>query len=295
MTRAIIGTGLVLVAMVLVAWVGLNEPSRVQTYDQQFQSRSIENGARDFEQYCSTCHGTNGEGIPGKAPELNPRLFTEREPQLKAEKWPGSLRDFVVLTVSGGRPIWSQDFGSKGFAEHMPTWSDASGGPLRDDQIQDIANFVMNWRPVAGAATATPSGPVADSNFPSAQPLPPGNAARGQQLLAGEVKLTVSGNRAPCFACHTIPGIADATATVGPNLGGVGTRAAQRIKDPTYKGKATDAAGYIHESIVQPNAFIVPDNPAFQKDGKSLMPEGLAGQMSPQDLADIIAYLLTLK
>ena len=40
----------------------------------------------------------------------------------------------------------------------------------------------------------------------------------------------------------------------------------------------------------------MPDNPAYKgANGKSLMPEGLANQMSPQDLADLIAYLQTLK
>ena len=51
------------------------------------------------------------------------------------------------------------------------------------------------------------------------------------------------------------------------------------------------AAQYIRSSIQQPNAFLVPDNPAYVgANGKSLMPEGLANLMSDQDLADLIAY-----
>ena len=75
----------------------------------------------------------------------------------------------------------------------------------------------------------------------------------------------------------------------GPSLAGVATRAETR--EP---GKTAEV--YIRESIQQPNTFIVPDNPAFKgATGKSLMPEGLANLMSPQDLADLIAYLNTLK
>ncbi len=36
------------------------------------------------------------------------------------------------------------------------------------------------------------------------------------------------------------------------------TAADQRIQEPQYTGKATTAAEYIHESIVDPKVFIVP-------------------------------------
>jgi len=40
----------------------------------------------------------------------------------------------------------------------------------------------------------------------------------------------------------------------------------------------------------------VPDDPKFkQTNGQSTMPEGLGNLMSDQDLADLIAYLLTLR
>jgi hypothetical protein len=32
----------------------------------------------------------------------------------------------------------------------MPAWSEHYGGPLRDDQIQVIAAFIMNWEATAG-------------------------------------------------------------------------------------------------------------------------------------------------
>jgi cytochrome c2 len=295
MTRPIIGTALVVLAMVLTAWVALNEPTRIATYDAQFNGRSIETGARDYELYCSNCHGPNGEGVPTKGPELYPNLFTKREPQLKAIKAVVTLSDFVKLTIAGGRPISSTEYANGGFVERMNTWSDRYGGPLRDDQIQDITNFIMNWREQASLPKPTPAAEAAESVYPPSKPLPAGDPARGQKLLSGEVKATISGGRLPCFACHTIPGIADATNTVGPTLAGIPTTAEARLKE-NYTGKATDAEGYIHESIVEPSVHIAGDKTEYKNpDGTSLMPDGLAATMTPQDLADLIAYLMTLK
>ncbi len=76
----------------------------------------------------------------------------------------------------------------------------------------------------------------------------------------------------------------------GPSLAGVADRAATREPGKT-------AEQYIRESIQQPNAFIVSGRSGKFKgaNGKSVMPEGLANLMSPQDLADLIAYLQTLE
>ena len=115
--------------------------------------------------------------------------------------------------------------------------------------------------------------------------LPAGDAARGEQLFAQQVK-QASGTNASCTACHSlVPG----EVKTGPSLAGVATRAETRVAGET-------AEQYIRHSIQQPNAFLVPDNPAYVgANGKSLMPEGLGNLMSKQDLADLIAYLQTLK
>jgi nitric oxide reductase subunit C len=81
---------------------------------------------------------------------------------------------------------------------------------------------------------------------------------------------------------------------VGPSLAGIGTTAAQRIKDPRYRGKATDAAGYIRESIHNPNAFVL-TGPTYSSGGRSLMPTGLDGSLSSEQVDQLVAYLMTLK
>jgi cytochrome c2 len=78
-------------------------------------------------------------------------------------------------------------------------------------------------------------------------------------------------------ACHSLePDVK----VVGPSLAGVASRAATR-----KPGYAPDL--YLYESITNPNAYLVP---GFQPD---LMPKTFADTLSPQDLADIIAFLMT--
>ena len=90
-------------------------------------------------------------------------------------------------------------------------------------------------------------------------------------------------NAGGCTACHTIPDIPGAVGRLGPNLANIGVDAAGRRDGYT-------AEEYIHESIVEPNAFTAPDCP----DGPcaaGLMP------VLPLDEAQveaIVTYLLTL-
>ena len=94
----------------------------------------------------------------------------------------------------------------------------------------------------------------------------------------------------PCNACHSVaPGVNLA----GPTLAGVATRAAERIGSPGYKGKATDAAGYIRESIVEPSAHLVPGE-MYSADGTSFMPNTY-GTMKPEEIDQLVAYLQTLR
>jgi len=100
--------------------------------------------------------------------------------------------------------------------------------------------------------------------------------ARGKQIY----------DKQGCNACHAISGQGG---TTGPDQTTLATTAAQRIKDPGYKGNARDAAGYIRESIIQPGAYVVPGFP------DNVMPTTFGQQLSAQDIDDLVAYLLTLK
>src|SRR5690606_22374682 len=94
-----------------------------------------------------------------------------------------------------------------------------------------------------------------------------------------------------CNACHSIaPGVNLA----GPTLAGVAARAERIVASAEYKGKAKDAAGYIRESIVTPSAHLVP-GPMYSANGVSFMPATYGDTLKPEQIDDLVAYLVTLR
>lgn len=274
--RVVIGTILIAASMFIAAFVLLNEPARMTDFADGYKGRSIEAGAVIFATNCSPCHGINGQGIDGVAPALNTReLFDKDNPagRMKQIGWSGTVRDYVKAAIAGGRPRASAAFST--FPNRMPTWSVDYGGPLRRDQVENVTDFVMNWETTAmqqPLATATPNPNAVGTDL--AVELPTGDAANGELLFNGKGP----GNQFPCSSCHTV----DGSAKVGPSLKGIATTAETR-KD------GYDAARYIHESIVAPSAFVV------EGFADGIMPKVFSETMTKQDLADILAYLLTLK
>ncbi len=94
-----------------------------------------------------------------------------------------------------------------------------------------------------------------------------------------------------CFACHSTSAGVN---LVGPSLAGIVSTAGARVKAPDYHGKATDAAGYIRESILDPNADLV-SGPTYSSRGQSLMPPGFGQSLQPAQVDALVAYLVTLK
>jgi nitric oxide reductase subunit C len=162
---------------------------------------------------------------------------------------------------------------------------------LSDREIQQVIAFLdwvskintQGWppRPILVSGSATP--------VTEALGGPPRPAASNDPVALGQAlfRTTPPG----CFTCHsTAPGVT----LVGPSLANIATIAAQRIKDPNYQGKAPDAASYIRESIIDPNAYIVP-GATYSAGGRSLMPPGFNTLLTAPQVDDLIAYLTTLK
>lgn len=116
---------------------------------------------------------------------------------------------------------------------------------------------------LAAACNSSPEVTLAD--------LPGGDAARGAELFSQAL------NGAPaCSSCHN----PDATTLVGPGMEGYSQRAATQVQ-----GQSAEA--YTFTSITQPAAHIVSGFP-------NTMYTQYGRQLSAQQIADLIAYLLTL-
>ena len=142
-----------------------------------------------------------------------------------------------------------------------------------------------SYGPGAAAVVDTGEDGLADSRVPGARPVTADDddRAQGEHLFRAVTPA--------CNACHsTLPG-AD---MAGPTLAGMATRASERVASDEYQGDATDAAGYIRESIVEPSAHLVP-GAMYSAGETSFMPAGYSESLSEKQIEQLTEYLLTLK
>ena len=193
-SRILVGLVAVLISISTLIFVAVNEPDRQEEFRGAFNGRSVEAGAIMYEEYCSPCHGVKGDGIEGRAPNINSQYFFAADGRRKDLNYLGSMPSYLKLTVAGGRPAQST---SGPWAENMPTWSSDYGGPLRNDQVDSIVSYILSWEEYAPDANAEPT-PIAG----------------GTPEERGEALFQAMG----CVGCHAINGEGGA---VGPELAGV--------------------------------------------------------------------------
>ncbi|MBF0169713.1 MAG: c-type cytochrome [Nitrospinae bacterium] len=130
--------------------------------------------------------------------------------------------------------------------------------------------------------------PLIVPEAPPVEEVLTGDITMEQYIAMGEKIYLGKGT---CTLCHTAVG------GRAPVLDTVAAAAAERIADAGYKGKATNAEEYIHESMVETSAYVVP---GFGKPGTndtvSPMPDVSKGAigLSPVELNAVIAYLQSL-
>ena len=218
-------------------------------------------------------------------------FFNSNGTRLSQVGWAGDLHGFIVTTLIHGRPgsdnVWLN-------SEGMIAWSQTGGGPLRHDQIEDLAAYILNWD--KGSAWTTEDymavqqygKPWSDGSLPS-EPLPPpvgDNPLRILETLQTEEieGSAVSGEalydaKFGCTDCHR-------NGASAPDTVGTWTRVlTERLAEPQFVGYSAEQ--YVVESIVNPGAYVV--------DGynSGLMPADFGTRMTSQQLADIIAFLQT--
>lgn len=274
-----IGFGIlgVLVAIVALLFQGVIEDPRMQAQTANFEGRSIQNGATIFANNCASCHGPDGKGLPGVAPALHSKyFFTQRLADLE---FTGSLNDYVKLTVAAGRPASKQTQ----WAAMMPTWGQEYGGPLRQDQVRDVAAFVVNWEEDALTQTAETDPWQPFENAPTTD-IYSGTGA----LTAEPTPAVAAGPQPPqvlfvsmgCQGCHNIdqPQTDQNKGPIAPNMANLYETAGTRVP-------GEDAATYVHTSIVNPTANTVAGyNP--------VMPANFSEKMSEEEINSLVQWIL---
>jgi cytochrome c oxidase cbb3-type subunit 3 len=126
----------------------------------------VENGRALFGEYCAVCHGYDGSGRVGASLE---GWFSSIDPEA-----------FIQSTVSDG------------VAGTMPAFAQSNAGPLTDEEIDDIAAYILSWRErVEPAPTPTP---VPVTPIPKVAGVT-GDPTVGAQVFARE-----------CQVCHGAEG-----------------------------------------------------------------------------------------
>lgn len=280
--KIVIGTISFMLTMIILGFVALREPERMATFTDAYAGRSIETGARIFQNNCATCHGISGDakecynaagevtGCQGLPLNDYGLVCGEKSVRMIDLNWAGTKRAFVETTISAGR-----------FGTAMPTWSARFGGPMRDDQISDVASYVLNFE---NDVLCDPNNAPIDYTwgetavgYLAADGIVAGDPAKGKELYTSY----------GCVACHGDPEVADSN-KIGPWLGEIETVGATRVD-------GLSALEYVYHSILYPSDFIAPNCPAGPCAGPpSAMNPTFARQMAknPQDMADILAFLL---
>jgi nitric oxide reductase subunit C len=215
---------------------------------------------------CTNCHTLLGEGAY-YAPDLT---------KITQQRGAPYLREFLKDP--------SKFYSEERDGRLMPTLG------LTDGEIDGLIAFLgwvsridtQGWppRPILVRGSAVP-GAVLGAPAPQAASQDP------VELGRAAYNATPPG----CAACHSVaPGVN----IVGPTLAGIPATAAARIASPDYRGQARDAAGYIRESILDPNAHVLV-GPTYAAGGRSLMPSDYGQTLKPEQVDQIVAYLMTLR
>jgi nitric oxide reductase subunit C len=176
---------------------------------------------------------------------------------------------------------------------------------MTDIEIADVVAFLdwvsqvdnQGWPPrpilVTGASiAATGTLPPDQAAAVTKSALPHGTklaASDKDPVALGQVVFRTASPA--CNACHSLTLGAN---MAGPTLAGVATRAQQIVTSPDYKGKAKGVEGYISESITDPSAHIV-SGAMYSADGVSFMPNTFGKDLTPEQVAQLAAYLATFK
>jgi mono/diheme cytochrome c family protein len=120
----------------------LYEGTRLRAAEELFLVENIVRGEEEYEQLCALCHGPEGvggaapvrgrEGESWPAPALNDIVVRYADNPLIDVGRRQTLEDFIRTTIERGRP-----------GTPMPAWGAAFEGPLTDQEIQQMVDWII--------------------------------------------------------------------------------------------------------------------------------------------------------
>ena len=209
------------------------------------------NGKQLFQQKCGFCHTLKEAGTTGT---IGPNLDDAFRPDEKQ-----GFKESTIAQVVADQIRFAGDYGIKGptMPKNLVTGQD----------VDDVAAYVAAVAGRTGVSIQAPPPSAGTTTTGTTSTAPPSG---GGNLAAGKSAFASNG----CGACHTLTA-AGATGTVGPDLDKLKTYA-------SAAGKPLEA--FIHESIVDPNAYIEKGYP------KGVMPENF-GSLPKSTLDALVAFL----
>ncbi len=223
-------------------------------------------GAPVFLENCSPCHGIDGQGNVGPALRNNP--FVTGGDQT------------VFTTVANG------------IGTQMPAWLQANGGPLNDAQIRNVVAYLHTLQGVQPLPSSTPVPPE-----PTETPLPAGAPTPGPALpskggsvgpavaLTGDVTRGKAEFGLYCAACHGPEGI---RGNPNPDSDDGSVPALNPI-DPTLANADPKVFAGNVDVFIEHGSTPAGPNPLLK------MPSfGDSKMLTPQQIADLIAYVISL-
>ncbi len=219
------------------------------------------------------------------APAVEKGYDPEKPTRLGQVGWSGTLNSYVYTTLVHGRPT-----SSSYWPQAMAAWSQTAGGPLRDDQLEQLTAYILNWNrdwTIDDLLAVNQFAKVpADPALVSANPGEPTVGTEVETILAELANYTgdpMNGQALyttyACAGCHMI---GEGGAAPSPEVTWL---AAQAGTDG--RPSVDNPLGYIVESIVLPNNYIVSGYVA------NVMPQNFGERLTYQDMADITAYVMS--
>lgn len=215
------------------------------------------NGKKLFSAKCGSCHTLADAGTTGA---IGPDLDYAFKQDLAVGMTEGTIRQVVRGQIAYA--ITTTSTNTQGMPKNLVTGQDA----------KDVAAYVASVAGKALAAAPAPA-PSTTTTAPTTTAATAGGSSAAA-VAAGRKVFAANG----CGACHTLKD-AGAGGTLGPNLD-------KLAADAKTAGQALDA--YVRESIVKPNAYVVP---GFQP---NVMTQTFGQTLSATQLDALVAYLLAV-